>query len=63
LKENVFGGACGGRREDRTVTGWGEPGARDHLEDVSADERKTLKWILIKKGRKLLTGLSGLRTN
>jgi len=51
LKEDVFGGgggACGRRREDRTGIGWGEPGARNHLEDLSVDGRITLKWILIK---------------
>jgi len=48
LKEDVYGGACGRRREDKTGIGWGEPGARDHLEDLIVDGRITLKWILIK---------------
>ena len=43
LKENTFGGACGRRRDDRTGIEWGEPGARNHLEDVSVDGRITLK--------------------
>jgi hypothetical protein len=48
MKEDVFGEACGRRRKDRTGIGWGEPGARDYLEDLNVDGRITLKWILIK---------------
>ena len=44
----MFGAACGRRREDRTCIGWGESGARDHLEDLSVDGNIALKWILIK---------------